>query len=288
MILRIAHSGNTPDVGKQRAIAAAAELQAVIHDVRAPIEQLSAAEFLDGLPVITTLVAVAGQTDFIDIAENSGVDNLVNFDELKYFTGYTQVRTYSTTLSYIGEFEGCINLKSIALDSITNISNRAFHSTGLNTIEAPNLIRMDQSAFENCTSLTEVKNLGRLQTLPSYAFRGCTSLYKVVLPDTLTSISNGAFYGYTALTELTIPSSVTRIGGSNSLITTSAFANSGLTKIYWNIAEDSVPQLPNEPGVFGPNIQVIYVPKGAIERITGYTYWEPYKNLLVEYDFSKH
>jgi len=48
----------------------------MVDDVGTPVEQLTAAELGDGLPVVTALVAVAGELDFVDIAELAGVDDV--------------------------------------------------------------------------------------------------------------------------------------------------------------------------------------------------------------------
>ena len=56
-------------------------MQGVIHNVRAPVEQLSAAKLLDGLPVVAALIAVTGKTDLINLAENAGIDDLVDLQK---------------------------------------------------------------------------------------------------------------------------------------------------------------------------------------------------------------
>ena len=105
-------------------------------------------------------------------------------------------------------------------------------------------------AFYNCTSLTSVKYLGKIEDwcnisfadstanplyngaslylsgelvtelvipntvteIKAYAFYNCTSLTSIVIPDSVTTIGNYAFCKCTSLTSIEIPDSVTTIG----------------------------------------------------------------------------
>jgi len=68
------------------------------------------------------------------------------------------------------------------------------------------------SAFEYCTSLTEVIIPDSVTTIGEGAFHYCTSLTEVIIPDSVTSIGDMAFGDCASLTEVTIPNSVTSIG----------------------------------------------------------------------------
>lgn len=70
------------------------------------------------------------------------------------------------------------------------------------------------SAFEGCSSLTEVVIPEGVTKIGSYAFQACSSLESVVIPEGVTEIGNLAFYYCSSLTEVVIPESVTEIGGS--------------------------------------------------------------------------
>ena len=88
-----------------------------------------------------------------------------------------------------------------------------------------------------CTSLTTIDlSATQVTSLPNNLFQGCTSLSNVKLPSGLTSIGETAFQGATSLTTIEIPSSVTTINGS-------AFANSGLTTI--DLSQTAITQIDN-------------------------------------------
>ena len=68
---------------------------------------------------------------------------------------------------------------------------------------------------KNVTSIEIPKEIDgkNLTEIGSSAFEGCTSLTEITIPDSVTSIGQCAFDGCTSLTEITIPDSVTSIGG---------------------------------------------------------------------------
>ncbi len=100
----------------------------------------------------------------------------------------SQVRTVPTNCFY-----GCKSLESISLTAVTHIN---------------------ESAFEGCSSLTNVTFSTALLKIEKTAFSGCSSLRQVTLPSNTLAIGEKAFAGCTALEKIYIPSSVTRIGES--------------------------------------------------------------------------
>ena len=85
--------------------------------------------------------------------------------------------------------------------------------TGLNQplILPDSLTTMNDSAFQECTSLPEVTTNASLKEIPSQCFYGCSSLNVVNLADGLESISRIAFANCTALEYIEIPKSVISI-----------------------------------------------------------------------------
>ena len=67
------------------------------------------------------------------------------------------------------------------------------------------------TAFRDCTSLTEITIPDSVTHIGWFVFCGCTSLTKITIPDSVTSIGNNAFRGCTSLTSITIPDSVKSI-----------------------------------------------------------------------------
>ena len=63
----------------------------------------------------------------------------------------------------------------------------------------------------SCSSLTDVKIQGAVDTLGSFCFYGCRSLTDITLPSSLTSLGDNCFGGCISLTSLTIPDSVTSL-----------------------------------------------------------------------------
>ena len=210
---------------------------------------------------------------------------ITEFNELKYFTDYTVVNSLNNqSTGYIpfGDFQDCTELKSIALDNIKIIRASGFENSGLESVEAPKLISLEERTFANCKNLVQVDfSKSSLTDLKSYTFSGCSALKVCKLPETLTTISSYAFDGTTSMTELTIPGSVNSIADH-------VFTNSGVTTIYWNYTGAGAPQLPsNASAVFGTKIQQIYMPKAFIDSVALYGAWKPYVSLLVPYDFKK-
>ena len=68
------------------------------------------------------------------------------------------------------------------------------------------------SAFDTCTTLTEIDIPNSVTTIGHYAFRNCFSLSRLVIPDSVTTIGYAAFYYCSSLSHIIIPDSVTTIG----------------------------------------------------------------------------
>ena len=119
--------------------------------------------------------------------------NVVTIDSLKY--------EFSDNTASITGYTGTI--KDLAIPESIYYEDRTFEVT-----------KIGDSAFEDCTSLTNVTIPDSVTSIGASAFEGCTSLINVTIPDSVTSIGVGAFEGCTSLTNVTIPDSVTSIGAS--------------------------------------------------------------------------
>lgn len=124
-------------------------------------------------------------------------------------------------------------------DSVIWVGTGAFSgNTKIKTLTLPAcVIRIDDSAFENCTQLTAVygceglKAIGKtafmgctalsefavgevLWALETAAFHSCSSLKSFYLPAAMRFIRQTVFYNCTSLTEITIPSNVHTVESS--------------------------------------------------------------------------
>ena len=68
-----------------------------------------------------------------------------------------------------------------------------------------------ESAFEDCTGLTNVTIPEGVTKIGEFAFLNCTGLTSVTIPAGVTSIGNNAFSGCKSLDNVTIPARVTNI-----------------------------------------------------------------------------
>ena len=105
-------------------------------------------------------------------------------------------------------------------DSVNVIADGAFIESKykmddlcLKTITIPGTVKkIPDSAFENCTYLTEVTMENGVENIGYAAFRNCGMLEKVSIPLSVTSIGESAFNQCLNLKTISIPSSVTSIG----------------------------------------------------------------------------
>ena len=83
---------------------------------------------------------------------------------------------------------------------------------GIETVSMPDSIEsIGASAFEDCTSLSEVRFSQNLRTIGNYAFCN-TGLYEIDLPGSLRELCEGAFYSNSGFEQIKIPNGVETIG----------------------------------------------------------------------------
>lgn len=141
----------------------------------------------------------------------SGIDfsSLTHFDELKYFTGVTQVSQET--------FLDCSSLTSITIpSSVMSIRNYAFSGcTGLTSVTISfGVAYIGYNAFSYCSGLTSIDIPSSVTEIGERAFYSCSGLTSVIIPSSVTSIGNSVFSGCSSLTSIDIPNSVTSIGNS--------------------------------------------------------------------------
>jgi hypothetical protein len=156
----------------------------------------------------------------------TGNTNITSFNELRYFTGLTELKNSAETYTY-GTFRGCSSLIEVilpnsikklgiasfaacsSLRSIGDTANveslgiRCFDSSPLEklVVKLPSLINIGYGAYYN-TSIDAVVDMGGLTTLPDGVYIGgktrgvfgsCTQLRVAILPSTIATVGTVAF-----------------------------------------------------------------------------------------------
>ena len=93
------------------------------------------------------------------------------------------------------------------------IDTSAFNNcTSLTEISIPDTVSsMGTYVFERCSSLKTAKLPNIRERIMAYTFENCTSLEKIVLPDTVTEIQDHAFKNCTSLKDITWSKSINTI-----------------------------------------------------------------------------
>ena len=161
----------------------------------------------------------------------------------------------------IGEqaFKGNNAIQTVTVGaSVRSINNEAFRDcTGLQTVLISKEVTwLLKGCFENCTALKSVtfEKGSKLKRIDESAFDTCTSLNSFKVPDGTEIIGNCAFYECDSLTEFTIPDSVTFLGDA------AFYASNSLTEV---TIGDGVTELKTR-GTSGDNWGLVRQ-KGAFE-----------------------
>lgn len=106
-------------------------------------------------------------------------------------------------------------LKSVIItdENITTIGDSAFKDCSeLTNIVIPDGVKtIGWEAFEGCSNLTSIEIPSGVTSIGFSAFNGCSSLTSIEIPSGVTSIARYAFAGCKSLTNIEIPSDVTTI-----------------------------------------------------------------------------
>ena len=204
-------------------------------------------------------------------------------------------------------FEGCISLKSIEIsdnnknyssvdgvlfnkdksvlviypagktdsvysipNSVTSIGNSAFSEcTNLSNVTIPDSVTIiGVSAFYDCKNLINVTLPNSITSIDYSVFSDCTSITNITIPDSVTSIGDSAFEGCTSLTSITIPNSVTSIGNDafySCYFTFGSFVNN--SKCQYNRGETIV-DTDSDGFCIKDNVLVKMRPNYAIDEVS--------------------
>ena len=125
-------------------------------------------------------------------------------------------KLYNFTSIPTGCFAYMTSLTSIDLSNspnITSIGDSAFRNcTSLTEFIVPDSVTsIGVNAFYNCTNLASITIANGVKSIPNYAFYGCSKLEDVIFSDTITSIGSYAFYNCSVLENVVLPETVTSI-----------------------------------------------------------------------------
>lgn len=145
-----------------------------------------------------TLTSDIGEGAFMDCTglKTVTLSNSIVYINLETFSGCTsleKVNIYSSTRRIDNSaFNNCTSLSKVNFvdgNSLKRICKKAFYNCHMLTqISLPNIVNIEQQAFENCYSLEKAELGEKLETLDWRAFYNCYSLQNITLPDSLESI----------------------------------------------------------------------------------------------------
>ena len=106
--------------------------------------------------------------------------------------GLTSI-TIGNSVTNIGydAFDGC----PIETATIPAIAAKAINNSKLKTVVIEGGTSIEDYAFRDCSSLTNITIGNGVTSIGSSAFEGCSSLTSITIPDSVTSIAWNAFYG---------------------------------------------------------------------------------------------
>ncbi len=164
-----------------------------------------------------SLLKIEASVNNISFSSANGV--LYNKDKttlLIYPSGANGTLKIPQNTKNIGKcaFYKCKNITYIDFSqNMEIIDDEAFSGSGIVNLTVPeNVTFIGNKAFENCTSLEEVKILCKNGSIGDFAFYYCNNLKKLQISSGITSVGQYAFYDCDGLASVKIPESVKTIG----------------------------------------------------------------------------
>ena len=124
------------------------------------------------------------------------------------------------------------------------------------------VIRIGNSAFRECKSLTSIEIGNSVASIGAWAFYGCSSLTSIEIPNSVTNIENSAFSGCSSLTSIIIPKGITKI---------SRYTFNGCTSLTNISIPDSVTEIEICAFNYCNNLTSIEIPK-SVTSIGNYSF----------------
>jgi len=145
----------------------------------------------------------------LNVFQSSPINSLTykNF-EYKFTVGASSIKKYNGTNENVDIPYSIFNSK------ITNIENSAFENN--TTLKTVNILceisTIKSNAFKNCINLLNINMPNGTTSIQDNAFYGCSNLSEIILPKKLISIGNYAFYNCSKISSVILHKYVTSIG----------------------------------------------------------------------------
>jgi len=174
---------------------------------------------------LNTFIILSDDITFgLNVFQGSPINSLTykNF-EYKFTVGASSIKKYNGTNENVDIPYSIFNSK------ITNIENSAFENN--TTLKTVNILceisTIKSDAFKNCINLLNINIPNGTTSIQDNAFYGCSNLSEIILPKKLISIGNYSFYNCSKISSVILHKYITSIGNY-------AFSNcSMLSSIYF-------------------------------------------------------
>ena len=203
----------------------------------------------------------APQTYACQSIDANGANYNPALQEYLYDSGIASNSGYTTTTEALNLTE----IEARGLEGKTNLTSLVNILSNF-----PNLVRISNNAFRNCTNLRNVDIPNSVTYLGATAFEGCTRLETCYMDNSqIDNLHASTFWGCSALTTVTLPSTQTYIGESvfhncGSLIGLYCYATTP-PEVYTGAFDDK------------SNIR-LYVPSASISAYQNSTYWQGFRS----------
>lgn len=238
----------------------------------------------------------------------SGNTTIVSANDLKYFTGLTELTEYclqgctglvSATIPANVEtidsyaFQGCTNLETVTLEAplkITRIVGAAFHNCSklAGFTIPPNVTAIGNQVFQYNSLMASIDIPSGLSSIGTQTFAGCTGVTSISGFDHLTSIGQQGFIslGYSGHIDLDAVVSVgssafesskltsLHIGANCTTITGAAFYS--MRSCQWVVIDATTPPTLTSTNGFAVGSYPIYVPDSAYDDYVVANNWSSY------------
>lgn len=211
-----------------------------------------------------------------------GATYVINFDSKTLTisgTGKIQDDAFNGSEDRIVSYKDIAAIDNIVIgNGITEIGERTFRGVSAESVTlATSIVKIGESAFQNCKELKNIAIPGNVSEIPSKCFMGCEKLEKVVIDNGVKKIGDNSFSGCTALEDVTISETVESIG-------LCAFHN--CTSVESITVPEGVKHIGNDAFSGDTSLSDISLPK-SLETI-GFRAFGDCTNLKAVYAGSKH